>query len=330
LITGPVAAEKKIQVMKNFINSSEYESIRENQIAQLSRSERKRFERHEEKLKNCINSLTPTQLILVEERSEMRARELADNKIDEFKDTLDRCMTAQFILSLPDKSWDEIDEFIDGLAVLVQEDVTKILELKKECKGDQDIMNKTMQKCENEVKAKCEELLEKRLNQKKSIDILVSQFPMLSKSMLTNAYKKLKSDWDKQYKEEEVDPDIKEALESISDIIDGDDEKSVDKIIKESDEYVKQAEKEEQQPKVVCDGNSCRIEPVEKIKEEKAMKETKGLKVLSMTVKGENGTYRVCEQGVELAGENQLISFGSEADLDEWVSEYKQVFAMAK
>jgi hypothetical protein len=329
LITGPVTADKKIQVMKNFINSSEYDSIRENQITQLSRSERKRFERHEEKLKSCINSLTPTQLILVEERSEMRARELADNKIDEFKDTLDRCMTAQFILSLPDKSWDEIDGFIDGLTVLVQEDVTKILELKKECKGDQDIMNKTMQKCENEVKAKCEELLEKGLNQKKSIEVLISQFPMLSKSMLTNAYKKLKSDWDKKH-EIEDDPDVKEALETISDIIDEDDEKSVDKIIKESDEYVKQAEKEEQQPKVVCDKNSCRIEPQQEVKEEKAMIETKGLKVLSMNLQGENGNYKVCQNGVELSNSNMVLSFENEEQLDSFVHEFKQVFAMAK
>jgi hypothetical protein len=322
--------EQRLNRMKSFIETDEYKKFNNKFLEGMSRSERKNYERKEEKLKQCIKSLTPMQLELIEQRAEMRARELADNKIDEFKDTLDRCMTAQFILSLPDKSWDEIDDFIDGLAVLVEEDVTKILELKKECKGDQDIMNKTMQKCENEVKAKCEELLDKGLNQKKSIDVLISQFPMLSKSMLTNAYKKLKSDWDKLHKEE-VDPDVKEALESISDIIDGDDEKSVDKIIKESDEYVKQAEKEEQHPKVVCDGNSCRIEPVQEIKEEIVMKETKGLKVLSMTLQGENGNYEVSDtKGVLLVNDDNSIFFENLEQLEEWTNEFKQVFAMAK
>jgi predicted transcriptional regulator len=267
------------------------------------------------------------QLEIIDQLAEMKAREKADDKIDEFKDTLDRCMTAQLILSLPDMSWHEINGLIDCFAELVMEDVQKILELKNICKGDQKTMSKIMEKYESEIRTKVNELLEQGMSQKQCIEALTMQFNKLSKSMLTNAYKKIRADWDEAHKEE--DPDVEEALEKIADIIgESQEEIKVDKIIEDADRYAQEAEKE--QPKVICEGNSCGKTPVKEIKEEKVTEKPKGLKVLSMTVQGENGTYRVCEQGVELISSNMTMFFENELQLNKFLGEFREVFSMVR
>lgn len=57
-------------------------------------------------------------------------------------------------------------------------------------------------------------------------------------------------------------------------------------------------------------------------------KETKKLKIKSMVLQGDNGTYRVCENGVELTEMGSIISFENESQVDEWVNEVKEVFGM--
>jgi hypothetical protein len=299
----------------------------------MSRNERREFHRQEDKAKRFIDNLTPWQIEVVEMLVNVRANE----RTAEFTDTLDRAISALLVESFPDKTYDDICKLEDYYAELVIEDTTKFKKIVDECGGKQDMITKAMQKYEKEIRAKGRELLEKGVNQKQAIEELVIKFPSLSKSMLTNAFKKLKAEWEESHKEDTADLDVQEAAETIMEIIEETEDKvEVDKIIKDADKFAEQAEKEEKQPKVICEGNSCKIDTAEVKEEIKAVCEVKneikkqGLKVLSMTVKGENGTYRVCEQGVELAGENQLISFGSEVELEEWVSEYKAVFAMAK
>ncbi|MCM0648661.1 hypothetical protein NBE98_09770 [Clostridium swellfunianum] len=318
------AVDNRLVRMKNYVGSEEYQKSSERCLADMNRAERREYLRKEEKLKKCINSMTPMQLELIEQLAEMKARELADNKIDEFRDTLDRCMTALLILSMPEKNWSDIDLIIDELAELVHEDVTKILQFKNECKGDQEIMNKTMQKYEDDVKVMCEKLVSEGIKQKKAIDELMVAFPKLTKSMLTNAYKKIKSDWDKQLEE---DLEVQEAADEIMEIINENEEnKEADKILEEVDKFTEQAEKA---PVVVCKGNSCKIiSEQEETKVEKPMKETKALKVLSMNLQGENGNYKVCQNGVELSNANMILSFENEEQLDRFVDEFKQVFAM--
>lgn len=54
------------------------------------------------------------------------------------------------------------------------------------------------------------------------------------------------------------------------------------------------------------------------------------LKVLSMTVQGENGTYRVCEKGVELQNEGLVLAFENLEQLENFTNEYRQVFEIMK
>ncbi|HID0823846.1 TPA: hypothetical protein ACXDAP_001990 [Clostridium botulinum] len=81
------------------------------------------------------------------------------------------------------------------------------------------------------------------------------------------------------------------------------------------------------------------IERAEKvIKEAKENKEGKPmnkpmeskLRVLSMTVEGENGQYKVCEKGVELQNKGLTMFFENIEQLENFTEEYKQVFEMVK
>ncbi len=54
------------------------------------------------------------------------------------------------------------------------------------------------------------------------------------------------------------------------------------------------------------------------------------LKVLSMTVEGENGQYKVCEKGVELQNKGLTMFFENIEQLENFTEEYKQVFEMVK
>lgn len=51
------------------------------------------------------------------------------------------------------------------------------------------------------------------------------------------------------------------------------------------------------------------------------------LEVLSMTIKGKNGIYRTCENGIELTDNNVTMFFESPEQVDEFWAEYKAVFA---
>lgn len=63
-------------------------------------------------------------------------------------------------------------------------------------------------------------------------------------------------------------------------------------------------------------------------KEDKPMKNK--LKILSMTVEGENGKYKVCEKGVELQNKGLTMFFENMEQLESFTEEYKQVFKMVK
>lgn len=66
------------------------------------------------------------------------------------------------------------------------------------------------------------------------------------------------------------------------------------------------------------------IEPQETTKKENA------LKVKQMIVEGNNGTYRICECGVELTNQGFIISFENIEQLNSFVDEYRQAFSLMK
>lgn len=150
----------------------------------MNRAERRKIESSIKKNTQIINKLTPEQAKLMDKISEQKANIISDKYIDKFGELIDRSMTAallEFGLDL-----EESELIQKNMSELFQEDSIKIKKLEE---GNID-----MTKIELEVKAAIEGLLGMGETKKQDIETLVYKFPKLSKSMLLNAYAKVKKD----------------------------------------------------------------------------------------------------------------------------------------
>ncbi len=138
-------------------------------------------------------------------------------RFNSITDALDRNFTASLIQET-DFSLEKINEILKISCDLLEEDTKKVKELKNEGDGD------WMKVADKQVDQVCEsafKLINKGKKQKEAIQILAAEFPMLSKSMITNAYKKVQ---EKLKEAEEVE------LEKAATYILGDEEKEVKQI----------------------------------------------------------------------------------------------------
>jgi hypothetical protein len=256
---------------------------------------------------NTIKNLTPAQARIMDMVSEEKAVNKFDEYVKNFSECTDRCLSA-LLLDLG-FSLKEINALENKYGNLMKDDGEKFQKLKGS--------NVDMNKISMEVKLEIEKLIKDGVSKKKAAEELEFKFPKLSKSMLINAYAKVKESM-------EEDPDVYDAMEKVSDILDESDEmnnKEVKTVLAESDKVVENAnEILEAAKKAQCEKQA------ELIKNPVLKKST--LKVLSLIVEGENGTYKVCDKGIELSNEGMLISFENAAQVDKWANEIKEVFAM--
>ena len=223
-------------------------------------------------------------LKFVENEVNKRSLEIEESfnkKLEVITQALDRNMTASMILNT-EYSLDEINNIFKYSWELIDEDNKKVAELKKEGNGD---WMKAADKYVELVQERAIELINNKVNQKKSVETLVSEFPKLSKSMITNAYKKAKEliDESKKLKEEtEEDP---EAIRLYNAIYGEEDYNS--KAINEVAEEAKN----------------------EKVEVEEESK----IKVIKMELVGEFGVYEV--EGTKLTVDD--VKFNSKEHLEE-------------
>ncbi|KEH91662.1 hypothetical protein Z962_p0038 (plasmid) [Clostridium botulinum C/D str. BKT12695] len=299
----------------------------------MNRAERRRKDRNFKKNLEAINKLTPQQTKLIDIAATQRAQAISNNKIQDFKQLIDRNMTAAFI----ELDWDndKILKFQDRIEELFLEDVEKSNNLEKE-KID-------MKKVEETVRKAVEEVLKEGLKKKDAIEKLAFKFPKLSKSMITNAYQNVKEEKATELEEKATD----KAVEYI--FAKGEEEEKLKKEFKEM-KNVKSKVEGSSQKEVVAKSATVEekavvkenletehiVENEEKLEENKKQ-EVKGLKVLeekvvkTIKVEGENGVYEAeTGKGVILSRENASIRFENEEQLDSWVKEFKQVFKMVK
>lgn len=239
-------------------------------------------------------------LKFVENEVNKRSLEIEESfnkKLEVITQALDRNMTASMILNT-EYSLDEINNIFKYSWELIDEDNKKVAELKKEGNGD---WMKAADKYVELVQERAIELINNKVNQKKSVETLVSEFPKLSKSMITNAYKKAKEliDESKKLKEEAEDP---EAIRLYNAIYGEDDYNSNE--INEAAEEVKNEKVE--------------VEEVENMNKEindkqSEVKEESKIKVVKMELVGEFGVYEV--EGTKLTVDD--VKFNSKEHLEE-------------
>lgn len=303
----------------------------------MNRQQRRQKERGIKKKINFLEKLTPEQLKKVDELS----KQVANVKIEEFGQLVDRNMSAVLI----ERDWalDEIERMQNRMSELLIEDTEKTQKLEKE--------NLNFMKVEKEVREYIEGLLEKGISKKQAVDDLVFKFPKLSKSMLLNAYARVKQE--KGYTENRVSREevykyfdkysiqfnasemIKSAMEQF-----GFTESTAQTYYyKWKKEYMSNKPVENVVEKEV---KNQEAEKEKIVQAEKAIKKVEGEKVMEsklhvleevkiIKVKGENGEYEAdSRKGVMLKNEGITMFFESTEQLDNFTKEFKEVFKMIK
>jgi len=211
---------------------------------------------------------------------------------------LDRNMTASMILKT-NYSLDAINDIFKYTWELIDEDNKKVEVLKKEGNGD---WMKEADKYVELVQERAAELINNKVNQKKSVETLVMEFPKLSKSMITNAYKKAKEliEENKILKAEiEEDPEAVKLYKAIY----GEDDFNPS-AIKEAAEELKEKKVEVEEVN--------KVDKEIKEKQPEAKEESK-IKVVKMELIGEFGVYEV--EGTKLTIDD--VKFDSREHLED-------------
>ena len=179
----------------------------------MNRKERREKARQEKKSNDkkaeairWVNSLPSEKFKLIQSYANMIAKR--DN--DTFIDALQRCYSAAIIDQIENIEFAKVEQIIEEFAYLMKEDADKMNKLKEECGGNLEMAVKKVNEKEKDVLELVTSLINQGKKQKEAIEILIAEFPMLSKAMLTNAYKKTKADLKETLKSEEKANEIQE------------------------------------------------------------------------------------------------------------------------
>lgn len=295
----------------------------------MNRQAKRQKQREMSKIENVISKLTPEQIKIIDHLSTVKAKQKSDMELAEIAMTIDRNLSAALItLGLDLKQVDKIESLISELT---EEDSLKYKEMSK--KYSEEEFRIIMKKIDGEIRKEIEKLLEKKLSKKQAIEELQFKFSTLSKSMITNAYQKVKEELEENKKEEADDLEVEAALKYIFE---------EEKEVKKEDKTVEIKEVESNVSNNAITENNHIAEDGKMVKEETKVKAgevvvdtSEGLQVLEeikiFKVKGNNGEYEAdSRKGVILSREDRSIYFENEEQLDEWVNEFKRVFGMIK
>jgi hypothetical protein len=268
----------------------------------VNRADRRRQEREIDKMMKAIQSLTPTQTKAVEHITNEKSAKMATAMLVSFQRVINAALIEHGL------NYSEIEEILNKASYFMQEEDEKSYKLNEELKRSGDI-EMAKKKIEKDVLELINAMLDEGKKKKEIIDETLFKFPNMSKAMIINAYQEAKEN-------KKTDA----AVEKIMDIIEAPKEEPVI----EEKAVVKETFKTER-----IAGTSEKIANEVTKKEEDKPVDNK-LKILSMTVEGENGKYKVCEKGVELQNKGLIMFFENIEQLENFTEEYKQVFKMVK
>ncbi len=301
----------------------------------MNRQDRRLSKKEVKKNTQIINKLTPEQAKLLD----MIVNQRTNEHINDFNKLVDRNMTAALINY--GVKYEDIEGIQKDMSSLFEEDSKKCKQLEKE--------RLDLAKIDLEVREAVREVLKNFTIKKLAIEELTFKFPKLSKSMIVNAYAQVEIEVKKElYKEIEklaehsnAEQTIKTLMKKfglINDIASkyyycwkteymAEKETVVTKAT--TQELEKNADKIiEKAKEMQCKANTTEINKSEG-KEMKKLLVLEETVIKNIKVAGENGTYKAdTNKGVELSNDGMVISFNNEQELDQWVTEVKQVFKM--
>ena len=166
------------------------------------KKEYKKAEQKKETLYNWLDTLS-------KDKYELIANEIKRQAIDHgnsVMESVDRCLTALMIEEY-DMELEEVQIFMTKLINNMGEDTEKINNLKNMLGGR---YMKTLEDIKNKMIKEAREMIEGGLKDKEIKQKLNEEYPQLSKSMVTNAVKRIRTDYNK-----EVVKDVSKVTEAL-------------------------------------------------------------------------------------------------------------------
>lgn len=279
----------------------------------MNRAQKRAEQREMNKKKKAIEKLSPEQIAVIDALATQKLNREMEAALVTYQRVINASLAEQ---GLNNK---RIDAIWDMATKLLDEETIKSKKLNEEItrSGDVEMAKK---KIEEAVLNEIAKLMDEGKKRKEIIESVLYKFPNMSKAMIINAYQQVKEEM-----EENVEPEIAEALDYI---FRDEEEKEVKK-----DESNESEKKLKEKAEIIIEtAKEMQCSTKKEIKEESTMrnKEVKGLKIKSMVVEGSNGTYKVCEEGVELTKDGLAMHFQNIDQLDEFMAEFKEVFSMVK
>ncbi|MGG7059858.1 hypothetical protein ACQPUZ_16455 [Clostridium tertium] len=269
------------------------------------KSKKKSKETELQKAFKWINSLSGERVEYIKEFANWQSKKDMKNTLD----VLDRCMTAA-IVNVLDIEWSIIQEIRDNMVHFLEEDTKKMGENNR-IYGGLEMVTKKIDEQEKLIVKRVNELIDQGVKQKEMVKTLSIDFPMLSKAMITNAIKKVKSE-----RLENTEEAARYILEDNKEIKNAVEKEDAEKIAKE---VARQIEKELEKEDHIAEVGQMVEESKEEVKEEKAMSK---LKIKKVELEGEFGSY-IREGNKVIAGE---ITFNSLEELEEYQRKEIELF----
>ena len=166
------------------------------------KKEYKKAEQKKETLYNWLDTLS-------KDKYELIANEIKRQAIDHgnsVMESVDRCLTALMIEEY-DMELEEVQIFMTKLINNMGEDTEKINNLKNMLGGR---YMKTLEDIKNKMIKEAREMMEGGMKDKEIKQKLNEEYPQLSKSMVTNAVKRIRTDYNK-----EVAKDVSKVTEAL-------------------------------------------------------------------------------------------------------------------
>jgi len=282
------------------------------------KSKKKQKESELQKAFKWINSLSGERAEYIREFANWQSKKEMKNTLN----ALDRCISAAMINVL-DLDWSTIQEIQENMVHFLEEDTKKMGENKLKY-GGLEMAIKKINEQENLMVERVNELIDQGVKQKEMVKTLSIDFPMLSKAMITNAIKRVKSER------------LKNTEDAVKYILE-DNKELKEKIKEEAKEIAKSAadnlEKGLEEEDHIAEVGQMIEESKEEVKEEKEMVKENGLEIIEEVViktvkaKGINGVYEAkTGVGVALENEGYKIAFKDVKELESFCDEFKKMF----
>lgn len=283
----------------------------------LSRQARRKQQRDFADMEKAIKSLSPHQMQLVKALSQMQAYQMTQDFSEKATNVMEDTFKATLVVLGANNV--QIETFMDNMYELLHDEAAISVEFKKRYGGNEKMATKKIEEIMVQAEKMAMELIKKGVKQNEMIEILISKIHLLSKAKAAKAISNVKA----QMKAENKDIENLEkeaAVEDITNVILNSNKQNTDKPINEIKETVDIKEEIKKEVKEETEVQNTVIE-------NKATKKS-SLKIKSVIVEGENGTYKKEGDVVILERKDGTLQFNSKQEVMDFAAEICEVYAM--